>query len=138
MGNLCAFHQNKYNQLNETNQDNIKLEVFDINVAKQNTKTIKIDSKNIYEEYMNKLLPKFILRINNLIEKESSELKNDCVCYVHEDNCDLKSIDEQYRKREYDRFYINKLARDICDIYNKKGYKTYINGTHGFLCISWK
>ena len=104
----------------------------------KNTHSVKTDSKKIYEEHMIKIISKFISLINNLIEKESLELKNDCVCYVHENNCDLKSIDEQYRKREYDRFYINKLARDICDIYNKKGYKTHINESRGFLCISWK
>lgn len=141
MGNLCVHNKKKYNQIktySNESESEIKLEVFDINIAKQNIRSINIDSKKIYEKHMTNILPKLIKIINNTIQKDSSSLEDHSVIYIHQDNCDLKSIDRQYRKEEYDRFYVDKIKKDICEIYNKKGYKTFINSRGGYICISWK
>lgn len=135
MGNLCVSNQTKYDKI-EPNLNEI--EVFDINVARKNSKSISVDSKNIYEEHMKNVLPKLIMMINKSIEKSSSELDDHIIIYIHQDNCDLKSIDRQYRKDEYDRFYMDKLEKEICQIYNKKGYRASINKTRGYLFITWK
>ena len=141
MGNLCVSDQKKYNQIktcSDENESEINLDVFDINVARKNSKSISVDSKNIYEEHMENVLPKLIMMINKSIEKSSSELDDHIIIYIHQDNCDLKSIDRQYRKDEYDRFYMDKLEKEICQIYNKKGYRASINKTRGYLFITWK
>lgn len=141
MGNLCVHNKKKYNQIktySNESESEINLDVFDINVARKNSKSISVDSKNIYEEHMKNVLPKLITMINKSIEKSSSELDDHIIIYIHEDNCDLKYIKKEYRKNEYDRFYMDKLEKEICQIYNKKGYRTSINKTSGYLFITWK
>jgi len=62
MGNLCVSNQTKYDKI-ESNLNEIQLdvlEVFDINVARKNSKSISVDSKKIYEEHMKNVLPKLI------------------------------------------------------------------------------
>ncbi len=142
MGNLCS---NKYSQLGNFIQTESvqtesidEIEIFDINNARKNAKTINLDSKKIYDEHFKNLLPYKITKINDIIKKESIKLETYCIIYVYEDSCKLKEIDKKYRTEEYDNFYLDKFMDTICEIYKKRGYVTNKDSYKCRIIISWK
>lgn len=70
MGNICLSRQNKYNKINHNiinhneNETELELEVFDINTARKNAKSIKVESKEIYEKHFENILKDKIISIN--------------------------------------------------------------------------
>ncbi len=143
MGNICLSRQNKYNKINHNiinhneNESELELEVFDINTARKNAKSIKVESKEIYEKHFENILKDKIISINKIIKKESTNINNYCVAYIHTDNCRLEEINKEYRNKEYDKYYIDKFMDKICVIYRKKGYNAKKDNYRCYVIISW-